>query len=82
VEHELLSDVRVGSASEPVRLGDSDYFGPTVNLAHRIVNIGNPGTVLISDDFHTALLEVAPDEFTDQPLRPRTLQDLGRVQLW
>jgi len=61
---------------------DGDYFGPTVNLAHRIVNIGNPGTVLMSDEFHTALMEVASDEFTGQALRPRLLKDLGRVQLW
>jgi hypothetical protein len=51
-------------------------------LAHRIVNIGNPGTVLISDEFHTALLHEAPEEFTAQALRPRLLKDLGRVQLW
>jgi hypothetical protein len=38
--------------------------------------------VLISDEFHTALFELAPDEFTAQPLRPRLLKDLGRVQLW
>jgi adenylate cyclase len=81
-DDELLSDVRVGLASGPVLLRDGDYFGPTVNLAHRIVNIGNPGTVLISDEFHTALMEVAADEFTAQPLRPRLLKDLGRVQLW
>jgi adenylate cyclase len=81
-DDELLSDVRVGLALGPVLLRDGDYFGPTVNLAHRIVNIGNPGTVLISDEFHTALLEEAPDEFTAQPLRPRLLKDLGRVQLW
>jgi len=61
---------------------DGDYFGPTVNLAHRIVNIGNPGTVLMSDEFHSALMLEAPDEFTGKPLRPRLLKDLGRVQLW
>jgi adenylate cyclase len=81
-DDELLSDVRVGLASGPVLLRDGDYFGPTVNLAHRIVNIGNPGTVLMSDGFCQALLEEAPDEFTAQPLRPRLLKDLGRVQLW
>ena len=36
----------------------------------------------MSDEFHTALMEEAPDEFTAQPLRPRLLKDLGRVQLW
>jgi adenylate cyclase len=81
-DDDLLSDVRVGLACGPVLLRDGDYFGPTVNLAHRIVNIGNPGTVLMSDEFHTALLEQAPDEFTGHPLRPRLLKDLGRVQLW
>jgi adenylate cyclase len=81
-DDELLSDVRIGLALGPVLLRDGDYYGTTVNLAHRIVNIGNPGTVLISDEFHTALLEVAPDEFSAQPLRPRLLKDLGRVQLW
>jgi len=81
-DDELLSDVRVGLATGPVLLRDGDYYGPTVNLAHRIVNIGNPGTVLISDEFHTALMLEAPDEFTAQALRPRLLKDLGRVQLW
>ena len=81
-DDDLLSDVRVGLASGPVLLRDGDYFGPTVNLAHRIVNIGNPGTVLMSDEFHSALMAEAPEEFTGQPLRPRLLKDLGRVQLW
>jgi class 3 adenylate cyclase len=81
-DDDLLSDVRVGLACGPVLLRDGDYFGPTVNLAHRIVNIGNPGTVLMSDEFHTALEQEAPDQFTAQALRPRLLKDLGRVQLW
>ena len=81
-DDDLLSDVRVGLAAGQVLARDGDYFGPTVNLAHRIVNIGNPGTVLISDEFHTALMEEAPEEFTAEPLRPRLLKDLGRVQLW
>jgi adenylate cyclase len=81
-DDDLLSDVRVGLACGPVLLRDGDYFGPTVNLAHRIVNIGNPGTVLMSDEFHTALSEDPTGEFTAQALRPRLLKDLGRVQLW
>ena len=81
-DDDLLSDVRVGLALGPVLARDGDYFGPTVNLSHRIVNIGNPGTVLMSDEFHTALMQEAPDEFIAQALRPRLLKDLGRVQLW
>ncbi|HTU38104.1 MAG TPA: adenylate cyclase regulatory domain-containing protein [Acidimicrobiales bacterium] len=81
-DDDLLSDVRVGLACGPVLLRDGDYFGPTVNFAHRIVNIGNPGTVLMSDEFHTALTDQAPAEFIAKALRPRLLKDLGRVQLW
>jgi adenylate cyclase len=81
-DDDLLSDVRVGLACGPVLLRNGDYFGPTVNLAHRIVNIANPGTVLMSDEFHRTLTEEAPGEFTGQALRPRLLKDLGRVQLW
>jgi len=58
-DDDLLSDVRVGLACGPVLLRNGDYFGPTVNLAHRIVNIANPGTVLMSDEFHAALTEEA-----------------------
>ncbi len=81
-DDELLSDVRVGLAVGPVLVHDGDYYGPTVNLAHRIVNIANPGTVLMSDELHSRLMSEAGDEFIGQPLRPRVLKDLGRVQLW
>jgi adenylate cyclase len=81
-DDDLLSDVRVGLSFGPVLNRDGDYFGPTVNLAHRIVNIGNPGTVLMSDEFRQALMAETPDEFTAKSLRPRELKDLGRVQLW
>ncbi len=81
-DDELLSDVRVGLAVGPVLVSDGDYYGPVVNLAHRIVNIANPGTVLMSDDFHTALMSESNEEFFGQELRPRLLKDIGRVQLW
>ena len=73
-DDELLSDVRVGLAVGPVLVQDGDYYGPSVNLANRIVNIANPGTVLVSDEFHTELMAEAPDEFTGQALRPRVLR--------
>ena len=81
-DDDLLSDVRVAWPVGPVLSRDGDYFGPTVNLAHRIVNIGNPGTVLMSDEFHTALDGAGARGVHGQPLRPRLLKDLGRVQLW
>jgi adenylate cyclase len=81
-DDDLLSDVRVGLAFGPVLPREGDYFGPTANLAHRIVNIANQGTVLVSDEFHEMLMKEAPDQFTAKSLRPRHLKDLGRVQLW
>jgi adenylate cyclase len=79
---DLLSDVRVGLAVGPVLVHDGDYFGPTVNMAHRIVTIANPGTVLMTDEVHEQLVREVPGELAGRPLRPRVLKDLGRVQLW
>ena len=93
-QDELLSDVRVGLAEGPVLVQDGDYYGPVVNLAHAVVSLADPGTVLLSDDFHTALLRQmhpagaedgdggAGDEFAFRSVRPRLIKDLGRVQLW
>lgn len=84
-DDDRLSDVRVALALGPVLLQDGDFFGPVVNLASRAVGIAAPGTVLVSDDLHRALEgEGAPDpgRFAFRGLRPRTLKDLGRVQLW
>ena len=52
---ELLSDVRVGLSVGTVVARDGDYYGPIVNTAHRIVNIANPGTVVVSDEFWATL---------------------------
>jgi adenylate cyclase len=54
-DDDLLSDVRVGLGVGPVLIQDGDYFGPVVNLASRLVNIAEPGSVLVSDEFHDAL---------------------------
>lgn len=81
-DDDLLGDVRVGMAAGPVLVRDGDYFGPTVNLAARIVQIAEPGTVLVSDELHAMLQANAGDELVGHPLRPRVLKDVGRVQLW
>lgn len=77
---ESLSDVRVGMASGPVLAREGDYYGPVVNLASRIVNIANPGSVLTSDAVHAALAE--EDGLAWKSLRPRYLKEIGRVPLW
>ncbi|HXW32505.1 MAG TPA: hypothetical protein VEJ21_05370, partial [Acidimicrobiales bacterium] len=70
-------------------------YGPVVNLAHAVVAVADPGTVLLSDDFHSALLREMPPatgagdsegsgegEFAFRSVRPRPIKDVGRVQLW
>jgi hypothetical protein len=81
-DDELLSDVRVGLAIGPVLIQDGDFYGAVVNLASRVVNIANPGTVLMSDEFHSQLEAETGDEFVSKALRPRNLKNLGRVQVW
>jgi adenylate cyclase len=82
-DDDLLSDVRVGLAVGPVLVEEGDYYGAAVNLAHRIVNIANPGTVLVADELYRRLQAADGSEaFAGRPLRPRELKDFGRVQLW
>jgi adenylate cyclase len=56
-DDELLSDVRVALAVGPVLAQDGDYYGPVVNLAKRVADIAAPGSVLVTDEFHSALVE-------------------------
>jgi adenylate cyclase len=94
-DDELLSDVRVALAVGPVLVQDGDFYGPVVNLASRAAGIAAPGSVLVSDEFHSTLLREIEDgssasasassaagEFAFKALRPRLVKDLGRVQLW
>ena len=81
-DDDLLSDVRVGLAMGPVLVREGDYFGPTVNLASRIVNIANPGTVLVSEALHERLNVEAPAEFSTRPLGRQVLKGIGPVRLW
>jgi class 3 adenylate cyclase len=78
----------VALAVGPVRVQDGDFYGPVVNLASRAAGIAAPGSVLVSDEFHSVLLRDLHDEpsaaaeFAFKALRPRLVKDLGRVQLW
>lgn len=79
-DDETLSDVRVGLACGPALAREGDLFGPTVNLASRLVNLAYPGTVLTSDDVHAAL-EGDP-ELRWKRTRPRRLKGIGFTTLW
>src|SRR5205085_3507701 len=75
-----LPDVRVALAAGPVLVREGDYFGPTVNLASRIVNIAYAGSAVASDEVHAAL--EGNEEFGWKALRPRRLKGIGWTPLW
>jgi adenylate cyclase len=78
-DDEALSDVRVGLAAGPVLEREGDLFGPTVNLASRIVSIAYAGSVVVSGSIRDALAD--DDDLRWKALRTRHLKDIGRVQL-
>lgn len=75
-----LPAVRVGLALGPVLAWGGDLYGPTVNLASRLVNIARPGTVLASEALGGQLQE--HPAFTLRHLRPEALKGIGRVRPW
>jgi adenylate cyclase len=79
---DLLSDVRVALAVGPVLVQDGDFYGPVVNLSSRLVGVANPGTVLVSDEFRSALEHEGAEGFDTRALRTRNLKNIGRVQVW
>ena len=74
---DVMSDVRVGIALGPALAREGDLFGPTVNLASRLVGIAYAGAVVTSDEVRTAL--TGDDRFRWRSLRTRTLKHIGRV---
>jgi adenylate cyclase len=75
-----LPPVRVGLAHGPTLAWEGDLVGQTVNLAHRLVNLARPGTVLVSDGLGKQLAVEA--DFTLRHLRPVRLQGIGPVRPW
>ena len=76
----LLPDARVGMAYGPVLAAQGDFFGPTVNLASRLVAVAPPGVVVVSDEARLAL-----DAETQRLLTqfgPRRLKGIGWTRSW
>jgi adenylate cyclase len=78
-QDESVTDIRVGLAHGPALAREGDLFGPTVNLAARLVGIAYAGAVVTSTDVRAAL--EGDDRFAFKSLRPRYLKNIGRVQL-
>jgi adenylate cyclase len=66
-----LPPCRAGVAAGPVVRYEGDVFGPPVNLASRIVEVGEPGTVVV---------DRAVDGSTS--LGARAVKGIGDVALW
>ena len=75
-----LPGVRVGLAYGPTLSFEGDLYGPTVNLASRLVNVARPNTVLLSDELGQALQEDA--RYALAHLKAVKLQGIGRVRSW
>ena len=71
-------DVRVGLAAGRVMPKLGDVFGNTVNRASRLTAIAHPGSVLADEAVAESLHDVSG--FALDPLRPRTLRGVGKVE--
>jgi adenylate cyclase len=76
----VLPDARAGIAFGSVVAREGDYFGSVVNLAHRLVELAFPGTVLVSDELHDAIVD--DPSFSFGHSRDRKIRDIGRVGTW
>ena len=70
--------LRVGLATGDVIAREGDLFGPTVNLANRLVVVARPGTALIDRATSDALGDDA--RFEVSPIAQRHLKGVGRVR--
>lgn len=79
-KQKALSEVRAGVSFGKVLLRDGDYYGNVVNLAARMVNIADRGSILVSDAFYGSLK--GSRHYVLKPLPSRYVKDLGYVKLW
>lgn len=75
-----LPGVRVGLARGPVLAWQGDLYGPTVNLASRLVNLARAGTVLACEALGAALR--AHPAFGLRRVHPEKLKGIGKVRMW
>lgn len=78
-EDDLLPPARAGLAYGPVLAKEGDYFGPTVNLAARVVDIARPSRVVIDKGLKDQLDD---GSFTFTRLPPKRLKGIGSPPLW
>ena len=72
--------VRAGIAFGEVMARLGDVLGPTVNVASRLTSLARPGTVLVDDGAHEALVDAPAYEF--RRLRRTSVKGYERLQPW
>jgi adenylate cyclase len=77
---EALPSVRVGVAMGPTIAWEGDLYGPTVNLASRLVGFARPGTVVLSEETGQALAEA--QRFWLRPITRVRLKGIERTRVW
>jgi adenylate cyclase len=77
---ETLPDVRAGVADGVATPYQGDLYGPAPNLAHRLVEVAFPASVIVSSSIQKVLSEDARYEF--HPVRPQVLKGFGRTRIW
>jgi adenylate cyclase len=79
-DDDIVSDVRVGIAYGSALAREGDLFGPTVNLAARLVGIAYGGAVVVTAEVREALRD--DPRFAFKSMRGRYLKNIGRVRLF
>lgn len=77
---ELLPRARAGLAYGPALAREGDYWGAVVNLAHRLVEIARPTSVLVAAELADAL--AGRPEYAFARLRSRRIRGIGRVEIY
>jgi adenylate cyclase len=79
-EDELITGLRVGMASGPVLARDGDLYGPVVNTASRLVEIGRTGAVNVTKEIRDAI--AGDGRFALRSLGSRDLRHIGEVRVY
>lgn len=77
---DVLPRARAGVAFGPALAREGDYYGSVVNLAHRLVELGRPSSVIVSAELAAAL--GSSPSFSFQRLRSRRIRGIGRVEIY
>lgn len=77
---DLLTGIRLGMASGPVLSRDGDLYGPIVNTASRLVEIGRTGAVNVTEEIRDAL--AGDERFALRSLGVRNLRHIGATRVY